>query len=395
MESLPESFAATRAALHALAEQTIAPARKEVTGRIGLRATPGGFGTPVFGDRRRLRVDGVELVVEADGHEDRRVLDVDPDAARALADFYAFVTVTLEELARGNHELQPSVIQIWPEHFDVAMELGARSGSRELRRLARGREPPGAVPVRRAVGGAGAGRAVERDRLPRRRAAVRRARRRRGPVRARAGLLPRAARRPHGLTRGGARLHEPAVGRRCGVPRPARARPRAAPAAAGRRPGDRARHRARAARPRRGRARRARGGDGAARARLPALPGRARARPGRTARPGAQDGGRDLRPDARRRARVRPAARRRGARRPAAVRGGGAVGDLARRRAGRAQGRRAGGDAVRADRDRGRLGGRLRRDRAADAAVRRRGRRHGGEDPAARRLLRRSWPPRG
>ena len=124
MESLPESFAATRYALHALAEQTIAAARKEVTGRIGLRATPGGFGTPVFGDRRRLRVDGVELVVEADGHEDRRVLDVDPDAARALADFYAFVTVTLEELARGNHELQPSVIQIWPEHFDVAMELG-------------------------------------------------------------------------------------------------------------------------------------------------------------------------------------------------------------------------------------------------------------------------------
>src|SRR5215203_4246360 len=120
MEPLSESFAATRSALHALAEQTIAPARKDVTGRIGLRALPGGFGTPVFGDRRRLRVDGVELVFEEDGREDRRELDVDPVAARALADFFAFVTVTLEDLVRGNHELQPSMILIWPEHFDVA-----------------------------------------------------------------------------------------------------------------------------------------------------------------------------------------------------------------------------------------------------------------------------------
>ena len=124
MESIPESFAATRDALHALAEHTIAPAREAVTGRIGLRALPGGFGTPVFGDRRRLRVEGVELVVEEGGDEERRPIDVDPVAARVLADFSAFVTATLEELARGNHALQPSMIQLWPEHFDVAMELG-------------------------------------------------------------------------------------------------------------------------------------------------------------------------------------------------------------------------------------------------------------------------------
>ena len=124
MESLPESFAATRATLHELAERTIAPEREAVTGRIGLRALPGGFGTPVFGDRRRLRVDGVELVVEEAGTEERRPIDVDPVAARVLADFYAFVTAALEELARGNEELQPSMIQLWPEHFDVAMVLG-------------------------------------------------------------------------------------------------------------------------------------------------------------------------------------------------------------------------------------------------------------------------------
>jgi hypothetical protein len=124
MQSLPDSFPATRAALHALAEQTIAPEREAATGRIGLRATPGGFGTPVFGDRRRLRVEGAELVLEDAGGEERRPLDVDPAAARVLADFYGFVTATLEELARGNHELRPSVIQLWPEHFDIAMELG-------------------------------------------------------------------------------------------------------------------------------------------------------------------------------------------------------------------------------------------------------------------------------
>jgi hypothetical protein len=122
MDSLPESFAATVAALHELAEAEMAPARKAVTGRIGLRAMPGGFGTPVFGDRRRLRVEGAELVTEAGGAESRRGLDIDADASRALGDFYAFVTAVLEELARP--ELEPSLIQIWPEHFDVAIELG-------------------------------------------------------------------------------------------------------------------------------------------------------------------------------------------------------------------------------------------------------------------------------
>ena len=66
-------FAATRAGLHRVAEQVVAPARKP-DNEISLRATPGGFGTPPFehdGFEHRVRVDGVELVHEAGGERFR------------------------------------------------------------------------------------------------------------------------------------------------------------------------------------------------------------------------------------------------------------------------------------------------------------------------------------
>src|SRR5436853_7752133 len=53
--------------MHALAEHVIAPARYRADGHIGLVPTPGGFGTPTFGDGERVRVDGVELVHERPG----------------------------------------------------------------------------------------------------------------------------------------------------------------------------------------------------------------------------------------------------------------------------------------------------------------------------------------
>ena len=46
---------------------SIAPARYRADGHIGLVATPGGFGTPHFGDGERIRVDGSELVHERPG----------------------------------------------------------------------------------------------------------------------------------------------------------------------------------------------------------------------------------------------------------------------------------------------------------------------------------------
>ena len=63
LRPLPDGFIATRLAMHRVAEEQMKPAREAVTGRFGLRATPGGFGTPPFGDVEEWHVEGTELVV--------------------------------------------------------------------------------------------------------------------------------------------------------------------------------------------------------------------------------------------------------------------------------------------------------------------------------------------
>jgi hypothetical protein len=104
----------------------VAPARAAVTGRIDLRATPGGFGTPVFDGDREVRVDGAELVVTARGRETREGLDgVDEAAARWLGRFFALALHTLTELGRDMpREWAPSAPKLWPEHFDYAIDAG-------------------------------------------------------------------------------------------------------------------------------------------------------------------------------------------------------------------------------------------------------------------------------
>src|SRR5688500_16231421 len=93
---LPPTFAATRAALHALARDVVSPARERVTGRIGLRSTPEGFGTPHFGDDERVRVAGAELVRESPAGETREpIAGVDPEASLALGAWYAFADSVL------------------------------------------------------------------------------------------------------------------------------------------------------------------------------------------------------------------------------------------------------------------------------------------------------------
>ena len=150
---LPETFAATRAALHSVAERIVAPARKP-DNEIALMATPGGFGTPPFelaGERLQVRVEDVELVLERDGAverapleslnaaarligpellpggqpEDSRGLEIDPVAARRLAEFYAFSADVLRHLRAGMDPGEgASEIILWPEHFDIALEAG-------------------------------------------------------------------------------------------------------------------------------------------------------------------------------------------------------------------------------------------------------------------------------
>jgi hypothetical protein len=147
----PAGYAATRTALHAVAEHVLKPARERANGKIGLRYVRGGFGTPFFGDDAQVAVEGTSLhVVRAGERETSELttlaaaaaalgdladpapaapadepLQIDAAAARVVGDWFGFAYSVLEELRAGvGASQQPSRVQIWPEHFDAALELG-------------------------------------------------------------------------------------------------------------------------------------------------------------------------------------------------------------------------------------------------------------------------------
>jgi hypothetical protein len=153
----PSGLSTTRAALHRLAEQVLSPARARANGKIGLRFTRGGFGTPFFADDVQLRVAGPDLIVQTGELErsapittladmaahagsellpepvtDAGPLEIDTAACAFLGDWFGFGASILEELrASTADELEPSRVQLWPEHFDLALELGVeRHGAR-------------------------------------------------------------------------------------------------------------------------------------------------------------------------------------------------------------------------------------------------------------------------
>jgi hypothetical protein len=154
LDAVPHGLARTRAVLHGLAEHVISPVRAHANGKIGLRFTRGGFGTPFFGDDVQVRLLGEQLIVQTGERErsvpittlaetgahlgpellpepstDTDALDVDPGASAFLGDWFGFAASVLEELrARARDELEPSRVQLWPEHFDLAVELGAERG---------------------------------------------------------------------------------------------------------------------------------------------------------------------------------------------------------------------------------------------------------------------------
>lgn len=154
---LPDSFAGTRESLHFVAEHLLKPKREMETGNeIALMFTPGGFGTAPWedgvtsGGRGQARVDGVELVSVELPYETRvgaddlergvgllgveeppksvdRSLRVEADAASALADWFAFGTVALAGLLDRHPDPDSAPIRLWPEHFDVATEVGSEA----------------------------------------------------------------------------------------------------------------------------------------------------------------------------------------------------------------------------------------------------------------------------
>lgn len=163
---LPGTYRETRDNLHQVAFFAVSPARQRVVGRMGLRPTVDGFGTPQF-EGRVARVEGDLLVHEESGNiatttisnireaarffggEYREVwfddfhdpltpadpdapLHIDSEVTSLIGAWFAFgfgILGRLGELGGGDGEA--SEPQIWPEHFDAAAEIGSEdSGSR-------------------------------------------------------------------------------------------------------------------------------------------------------------------------------------------------------------------------------------------------------------------------
>lgn len=165
-QPLPGSFGVTRDHLHQIAYFALSPARHSVEGRMGLRATPGGFGTPEF-EGRVARVDG-SLLVHQEGanvatqqistvraaaeflggaYEEvwfenfkdplapigpDAELSVGADDSHLIGAWFSFGFDVLDTLRSDSEPVDDaSSTQIWPEHFDAAMETGdAESGKR-------------------------------------------------------------------------------------------------------------------------------------------------------------------------------------------------------------------------------------------------------------------------
>jgi len=124
------AYARARDELHELAATVVSPAREAVNGKIGLRYTYLGFGTPFFGDDEQLRVHAAsQRVLHADEHTPPR--DLAPPGA-FLGEWYGFACSVLEDLrARAGVDADPSRVQLWPEHFDMSVDLGVEAdGSR-------------------------------------------------------------------------------------------------------------------------------------------------------------------------------------------------------------------------------------------------------------------------
>ncbi len=168
---LPAGFTTTSMELQRVATHILSRGRAADAGRIGLRATPTGITTPMFGAHSTvLRMAGTVLVKE---HERGQgpVVDVMELTGRSLADAAEFAGVDLGapfepgsdappvgdrtavlDLDAGVVDLVwswfvigaaaldvvlpvlvgPTVAQVWPEHFDIGLVAATGSGGVNL-----------------------------------------------------------------------------------------------------------------------------------------------------------------------------------------------------------------------------------------------------------------------
>ncbi len=151
---IPATYARTLADLHRLAVYVVSPAQRLVNGEIILESSHGGFSTfeydghvaRVVDDRlvldgaahpiTTLRAAATALGIEPDvGQQEQfdvpphgdldEPLGIDLTAAAVLADWYEFATEALEHLrAHAGAGDDVTIVRIWPEHFDAAIDMG-------------------------------------------------------------------------------------------------------------------------------------------------------------------------------------------------------------------------------------------------------------------------------
>ena len=157
LEGVPDGLPQTRRSLHDLAREVIGPVRERAHELGGLRWTRGGFGTPFFGADAQVRVEDGLLVVQSRFRERREPvptlaaaadligfdlppgaaehgaapLRIDPFTARFAGDFLGFATLALEQLrADVPAEYEPARVELSPDTFDLAVEMGLEQAGR-------------------------------------------------------------------------------------------------------------------------------------------------------------------------------------------------------------------------------------------------------------------------
>jgi hypothetical protein len=162
------SFEATRQVFHRVAAHVLGRRRWDVSGRFGLRLTPGGIATPLFGpDGECIRTSGMTLVREvgarttyapisgsslrvlaefvgadinspfSTGNETPEIgdpdqpLHLDPQSLEAIVRWYQAGWVVLDTvLSQLPASAEPATLQLWPEHFDIGTNAALAGGNR-------------------------------------------------------------------------------------------------------------------------------------------------------------------------------------------------------------------------------------------------------------------------
>jgi hypothetical protein len=156
--ALPDSFPSTRLAAHAVAEHVLCPARYAAARRVGLAPASDGIVTPEItldsGEHRVVGLRGSDLVDTVDGRERRTPvttlraageflgvapgapplwtattpldldaeLELDVSSMSALAAWFGTVADALTRFAPDSEQT------LWPEHFDLAINLSVGAG---------------------------------------------------------------------------------------------------------------------------------------------------------------------------------------------------------------------------------------------------------------------------